>query len=362
MERSCEDPGLVVTTYEGQHTHQTPSSNQQLLHLMRPSPGHLMSFFAGSSFGTFSSPRLNTSYTRASINNDDGDGVNPSPTLLLPPASPHDNFPITDLSSCPPTQLLPTGFSSLAAAGGLSNARSSSLQRWLQEAGTISQQQPPPQRAGASSSSSLQEDLNILRERELRRLVNIHRQDRQQDLQLLVKSEPLPNFRFIGPGVSGADHHHHQDPGAHEQGIAATFGAKASSSSGRMSGVSSQAGAGQSLILNQVMGGSSAQGGGAGLLYGGINPRSSPHSSAQAGGPMSSEPQSLGTSRARQGAVAEGMGIMMRSQARDELVQSFGGGSQGDTSVSGGQESSPAIDEGLLQDMFKPIIPNISRS
>lgn len=244
-----------------------------------------------------------------------------------------------------------------------------SLQRWLQEAGPISQQQQPPKLGGASSSSSgLQEDLDILRERELRRLVNIHRQDHQQDHQLLVKSELLPNFRLVGPGGSGAGaahHHHHEDPGAHEQGITATFGANSSmSSTGVVSVMSSQAGVGQSLISNQVMGASSAQGGGGGLLYSGINTRSSPfdlHPLARAGGPMSSEPQSFGTSRTRQ-VVAEGMGIMMSSQAGDELVQSFRGGSQGDTSASGGQESSAAIDEGLLQDMFKPIIPNISRS
>lgn len=239
-----------------------------------------------------------------------------------------------------------------------------SLQRWLHEAGPISQQQPPKPPGGASSSSSgLQEDLNILRERELRRLVNLHRQDHQ----LLVKSE-LPSFRLVGAGGSGAGaaahHHHHQqeDPGAHEQGKTAAFGANSSSmsSTGVVSVMSSQAGVGQTLISNQVMGGgSSAQGGGGGgLLYGGINTRSSPFG----GGPMSSEAQTFGTSRTRQG-VAEGMGIMMMSsQAGDEQVQSFRGGSQGDTSLSGGQDSSAAIDEGLLQDMFKPIIPNISRS
>lgn len=244
-----------------------------------------------------------------------------------------------------------------------------SLQRWLHEAGPMSQQQQPlkPGGGASSSSSGLQQDLNLLRERELRRLVNLHRQDHQ----LLVKSE-LPSFRLVGPGGSGAGagaaHYHQEDPGAHEQGIAATFGANSSmsSSTGVVSVMSSQAGIGQTLISNQVLGGSSAQGGGGGggLMYGGINTRSSPfdlHSSAQAGGPMSSEPQIFGTSRTRQ-VVAEGMGIMMSSQAGDELVQSFRGGSQGDTSLSGGQDSSAAIDEGLLQDMFKPIIPNISRS
>lgn len=243
-----------------------------------------------------------------------------------------------------------------------------SLQRWLQEAGPISpqqQQQPPNLGAASSSSSGLQEDLNTLREREIRRLVNMHRQDHQQDHQHLVKRELIPNFRLVGPGGSGAaHHHHHEDPGAHEQGITATFGANSSMSPTGV--MSSQAGVGQSLISNQVLGRSPAQGGGGGgLLYGGITTRSSPfdlHSSAQGAGPMSSEPQSFGTSRTRQ-AVAEGMGIMMSSQpGDDELVQSFrGGSSQGDTSVSGGQESSAAIDEGLLEDMFKPIIPNISR-
>jgi hypothetical protein len=285
-------------------------------------------------------------------NNNNNNVVNPSPTLLLPPSSPHHNFPISDTT----TQLLPTSFSS--------NVRPS-LQRWLHEAGPISQQQQPPKPAGGASSSSsgLQEDLNILRERELRRLVNLHRQDHQ----LLVKSE-LPSFRLVGAGGSGAaaHHHHHQhqeDPGAHEQGKTATFGANSSSmsSTGVVSGMSSQAGVGQTLISNQVMGGSSSAqggGGGGGLMYGGINTRSSPFG----GGPMSSEAQTFGTSRTRQG-VAEGMGIMMMSsQAGDEQVQSFRGGSQGDTSLSGGQDSSAAIDEGLLQDMFKPIIPNISRS
>ncbi|KAJ3704356.1 hypothetical protein LUZ61_008061 [Rhynchospora tenuis] len=101
VERSYQDPTVVITTYEGKHTHQTPATLRGSTHLLAPPPPPNLPLHMGFHRDFLMSHLVSSSMATASMDTNPTNGMTMPMSLPLPPpaqgmASRSDQNQLTD--------------------------------------------------------------------------------------------------------------------------------------------------------------------------------------------------------------------------------------------------------------------------